>query len=280
MSVYVDVLLVFNFYIDYVLLYICGKLCRVKSKTSKLITASLFGAISSLYILLPLNSQLCGFVYSAIISMLLSLIAYGKQNLFKNSLVLYTLNCLFNGICLLVWSLTKDNRFIINNNIVYFNLSPLTLIISTVIIYFAIASFRRYFRFNTSQNSCKVIIEYGICSITINCLIDSGNLLKDNITDKPIIIVNKESCYSLLNITNFDIDSFYSLRGFRIIPIKSINSDSVLITFKPDKIIVCINKKQFEIDGYIAISENDITNGYKGIIGSYALSLGEEITYA
>ena len=280
LNVYIDVLLVFNFYIDYVLLYTNGKLCRVKSKTSKLIIASLIGAVSSLYILLPLNSQLGGFIYSATISILLSIIAYGRQNLFKNSAVLYILNCLFNGICLLIWSLTKDKRFIINNNIVYFDLSPLLLIVSTVIIYFAVAAFKQYFGYKNSQNSCKVTIEYGNRSVSVNCLIDSGNLLKDNLTEKPIIIIDKKSGYSLLNVTNLDINNLYDLNGFRLIPTKSISSDGVLISFKADKIVANIDKKALEIDGYIAISERDITNGYQGIIGTYALSIGEELIYA
>lgn len=280
LNVYIDVLLVLNFYIDYFLLYINGKLCRIKNKASKLIIASLIGAISSLYILLPLNSQLGGFIYSAIISVILSLIAYGRQNIFKNSAVLYILNCLFNGICLLIWSLTKDKHFIINNNIIYFDLSPLVLIVSTIVIYLAITAFKRYFGYKITQNHCKVTIEYNSNSISINCLIDTGNLLKDVITEKPIIVINKECSYSLLNIKNLDINQLYSLNGFRLVPIKSISSDGILVSFKADKIIASVEKKLLVIDGYVAISENEITSGYQGIIGAYALSLGEEPIYA
>ena len=176
--------------------------------------------------------------------------------------------------------MTKDNRLIINNNIVYFNISPLVLIVSTVVIYFAITAFKHYFGYKIAHNSCKVKIEYGNCSITINCLIDTGNLLKDNFTNKPIIIVNKKSCHELLNLKNIDIDNLYNLKGFRLVPIKCINNDSILTTFKANKIVAYFDYKTLEIDGFIAISKSDITSAYQGIIGSYALSLGEELTYA
>ena len=280
LSVYIDVLLVLNLYIDYILLYICSKLLSIKPKIVRLMLASALGAVSSLFIILPISNQLYSCLYSAIVALAISRVAFGKQNLIKNSLSYCLLNCMCCGITMLIWFTTKSNKVIINNNYIYFNVSPLLLIISTIVIYISASLIKKYITYKICQHSCKITIDYCNNSIILNCLIDTGNLLKDSITDKPIIIISKSSACNLLGINDFNTSELYDIKGFRLIPISSVSEESVLIGFKADNVSVELDDRIIDIDGIIAVSNNYLSNEYQGLVGAYALSLGEEYTHA
>ena len=153
MNIYVDVLLILNLYIDYILLFLCSKICSIKANHIKIIFSSIIGSISTLIILLPNSSNLISFIYSVSVSIILALISFGKRNLIKNSLVLYILNCLYTGLSMLIWTVFNNSNIIINNNVVYFNISPLLLIISTAIIYLLITLFKKYVTISKKNSS-------------------------------------------------------------------------------------------------------------------------------
>jgi len=280
MNIYVDVLLILNLYIDYILLFLCSKICSIKANHIKIIFSSIIGSISTLIILLPNSSNLISFIYSVSVSIILALIFFGKRNLIKNSLVLYILNCLYTGLSMLIWTFFNNSNIIINNNVVYFNISPLLLIISTAIIYLLITLFKKYVFYKNCQSDCSLQIEYDNNSVRLRCLLDTGNLLKDNLTDKPIIIINKKSAFELLNFNFEEYKNLYRLKGYRVIPVSSVNSSSVLTAFSPDRIILYLSDKTVTVNGLVAISNSDITNGFQAIIGAYAVSMGEEAIYA
>ena len=244
----------------------------------RLIFASIFGGLSSLIILVPTNSNMFSFISSIVVSFVTSFIAFGKYKFIKTAVVLYAANCTFCGISMLLWMLTESSNITINNSIVYINISPLTLIISSAAVYVIISVLKRYIAFNSTQNHCNIIIYYNDICVTALCLIDSGNLLKDNITEKPITIIDKKLATEILQTDISNLSNLHNIKGFRIIPTKSVGGNKALYAFKPDKIYIETENKTLKIDSLIAISD-DIEK-FNAIISTYAISLGEEINYA
>lgn len=279
LNIYIDVLVLLNLYVDYVLLFATGKLCSVRIKQKRLIFGAIAGAVSSLVIILPSNTVI-SIIYSVLLSVIISLIAFGRVNLLKHSAVMYILSCLYTGISMLLWILSNSTNIIINNNAVYFDISPLLLIISTVLVYFTISIFKRFIFRKHEDRECMLRLEYNNKSVCVRCLIDSGNLLKDELTNNPIIIINNK-CASLILGNNYNkIENLYHIKGFRIIPINSVNGQGVLTAFKPDKILAELSDKTVCINGIAAIGNTAQSEGYDAIIGLYALTTGEDIVYA
>ena len=78
--------------------------------------------------------------------------------------------------------------------------------------------------------------------ISLPAFLDTGNKLKDPITNKPIILINKKI-----------LKGKYNIRSPMYIPYNSLNHHSLLECFKPTKIY--LNDK--EIKNYlIGLSEN------------------------
>jgi hypothetical protein len=95
-------------------------------------------------------------------------------------------------------------------------------------------------------------IEYKGASVTVNGLADTGNLLTDPITAKPVIVVDTGSVISLIGeecavaASRGDVSSAVWEKGdhrIRIIPISTASGSAVLCAFVPDKITLTLKDK-------------------------------------
>ena len=98
--IYGDVLMVINFSMDFLALYITAKIMHVKLINYKITISAAIGALYSLFILgFNINDSLT-MILSLILSFVLTITAYGKQNiksLIKNTAVFYLVNFSLGG---------------------------------------------------------------------------------------------------------------------------------------------------------------------------------------
>ena len=89
----------------------------------------------------------------------------------------------------------------------------------------------------------KITIVFNDVKLNLSAFLDTGNKLKDPITNKPIILINKKVLKGKINI-----------RSPMYVPYNSLNNHSLLECIKPDKIY--LNNK--EIKNYlIGLSKTD-----------------------
>ena len=115
--------------------------------------------------------------------------------------------------------------------------------------------------------------------MTFTALSDSGNLVKDPISNKSVIIVDRKIFSKIADISIFD--NFAAgqeaeaskYRSLRLIPIKTAGGSSILVAILPDKMTVSAfdsKKKQnisLELDALVAPSElGKIADGCNAII--------------
>ncbi len=118
----------------------------------------------------------------------------------------------------------------------------------------------------------------------VKAMIDTGNLLKDPITNSPVIIVEKSSLNNILpkeildntqKIINgeyeFDEKDFKYASRFRVLPFSSLGKQNgMLLGFKVDKIEVEINNEEITRDDVIiGIYDKKLSNKsqYECLIG-------------
>ena len=107
-------------------------------------------------------------------------------------------------------------------------------------------------------------------AVSLSVLLDTGNLLKDPISQKPVIIVEKDALRGIipLDINADDIEKLSEhIDDVRLIPFRSLGMENgILVGFKPDKIYckepVCDNI-------IVAISNNRLGrgDGYNALAG-------------
>ena len=281
MIVYVDSLILLNFYVDYLLLLATQKLCKLQSGFWRRVLAALFSSLCSLLIFLPELNMILNFSVKLAVACITVLIAYRFIKAFEYivAVVCYLASTyLFCGVSMFLYSLLQPANMSVNNSVVYYSISPLFLIVSTSVCYIFICVYRHFFvKKNDIQNKAIAEITYNDKSICISALIDSGNMLTDIYTDIPVTIID-ESIFS--HLTGFYKSNFMSgamenaekINGFRLIPVSTVSDDGFLIGFKADFIKISFNGVNYEVKNpVLAVSSTKISGCYSAIISENLL---------
>ncbi len=194
MIVYVDLVFILNFSFDFLLLLTVNIVLKRNVKLIKIFLGALFGSLSIFFLFLELNS-LELFLLKIIISIIMTYIAFDFKTLkytINNLTYLYMISTILGGFLYYL-----NLEFSSSNNGLIFAYNGLSmnyiflLIISPIILYIYIKQTKE---FNTKYNYYyQVYIEINEKKkIKVNGYLDTGNKLFDPITNKKIIILNKD----------------------------------------------------------------------------------------
>lgn len=271
MKVYVDILIALNTLVTYFMLLGVKMLSGVKSRLRKLIIASLIGGVSSLYILLPQQSFLIEITVKLIVSIVLALVGYYINSfkiLLRTVIYLFSVSFSYAGLMIAFFYALKPNGMIINNGVVYFSVSPLMIIFSSVLCYFVLLLLKRFLR-REDVNSKYVDIEFSLNDkiVCCRCLIDSGCAVNDAYGGKKVAIINKTAAYDLFGIETVDTAVKLQVSSdskYRLIPYKTLSSKGIMPAFLIDfarvdntiikKVLLCVSNITFDgdFDGIIS----------------------------
>lgn len=220
MKVYIDLLLLLNFVYDLLLLITVSVTLKRNTKFKRLLLGAFIGSLSTLIILLPLNKYLLLLLKIIVgIIMLISTFSYKNFKYFLNNLIyLYMTSVILAG-------------FLYFLKIEFNNLSYLLiLLIAPLILYLYIKEQRKLKQIVNYYKKVIITLKNNK-KIELNGFIDSGNKLKDPITNKYIILINKNK-----------LDGIYNIRSPMYVPIHTVNNRSLL---------ECISIKNINIDNKI-----------------------------
>ncbi|MBQ2640101.1 MAG: sigma-E processing peptidase SpoIIGA [Bacilli bacterium] len=228
MKIYLDLLLIINFFFDFIIIYGTKYILKITTKLYRIILGSLFGSLTIILLFLPLNSLLL-FVYKILISIFIILISFGKRNFFKNLLYFYLISIILGGSLYLL-----DITYVYDNTGLVFFSNGLSInflfiiIASPIIIYLYIKENKSYKNMYSNIYNTKIIINNN--TYLLKSILDTANNLKDPYSSKNIILVN-----SNINIYK---------EKFLYVPYKALNTNGIIKCFKPNKVI--INNKEFK----------------------------------
>lgn len=270
MVVYVDVLLVVNLIVDFFLLKITFKLLRVNPKPIRVLISVLLGAISSLYIFFPESTAFIDITVQLIISSLMMLSALGFKTLkyFLRAVgVFFSVTCVYGGIMTALWQVLKPKGMVINNSVVYFNISPLVLIVSTVSGYFLYLFLSKILALpSKTAKRCSLTLYALGKSVGLTGIIDTGNSITDILSNGEIIIVDKAVVMSLLGTEDILSDTVYATR-YRTVPCETVMGRSLLDGFRCDMGEIRFEDKVIPLNNpIIAISKTPIKENYSAIL--------------
>lgn len=250
-TIYIDVLIVLNIYVNYFLLKTTSKITSSPLSTSRCIFASFYGSLFSLLILapeLPFFVNIAIKVIAAVTVVIAAFGIHGKSRLIKNISAFFSANFIFAGAIYAVYSWFKPQFMHFSNSYFYIDFSLLLLIISTALLYAVMCIFKRFSDKIPENSDCyKIIVRYKEKIFTAKGLADTGNALTDFFSGKPVIIFGKNDFTDL------------SKTRFRLIPYSTISESNVIPVFSPDETVI-INTLTGEkklVDAVIGLGEND-----------------------
>ena len=278
--IYVDVLIFLNTIITFIILLTTVEISGVSPKTFRLLTGSLLGGIFSLIILAPEMNVF--FVFATRIAMSVSIVSVTfnihKVKKFLRCLAFFVvISFVFAGVVYFFESFSSSSFLQMNNSMVYFDVSFLSLVIMCGIVFAVIKILNKKLFIKTRTDMIyELEITFNEKTVSTLALYDSGNCVQDVYTGKPVIIVNAEEIRDLFDEKTFnslfvDFSDEENATGdikLRFLPVKSISSSTLLPAFTAQKIIISDENIRKEIlSPCIAVTVDELgENSYKALI--------------
>lgn len=254
-TIYIDVLVGINLFINYFLLLAVSKFLSLPVKRPRLAVGAALGAAASLSILLPEVNLFLAFALKFTVSGLIIFCAYplyGLKQFLRELAAFYIMSFAFAGFMLALWYFIAPQGLIIKNSVVYFNISPLILIVMTVVCYFIIRLIHRITGRQAPEDLfCRIQIDFNGRSVSCSAKVDTGNSLTEPFSNAPVAVVCEE-CLS-------GIAPRQESGKIRLVPFQAVSGGGLLPAFKPDKLTVITGKDKIEIhEVYIAVTKSKL----------------------
>lgn len=274
-KVYVDVLLVLNYIINMLLVLCTARLCGRKKIRKRIVAASIFGSMSALTIFLPFFGFVVSILTKLFFSSAMVLIAFPFENakiFFKELFAFFASSFFFAGIMLAVWMGFSPSGMIYYNGIVYFDISSIMLLGTTILAYTVLVVAHRLARGN-KLNCKKYDAEISLRgkSVKVRGLVDTGNSLVEPFSGTPVMVCYLSDIASIipdcmwLYIQNGEFLSQNPPEGslpVRLIPYRHVGGENMLAGFRCDRVVLSGDDGVYKVeDVYIAVSVQPVGQG-------------------
>ncbi len=265
-TVYIDVLIITSIYIDFFLIKATAAvLRRPPPTTGRAVLGAFVGSLTSLVLLLPaLNNVLLFFIKTASAAGIV-FISMGYESLgkfIKKIIVFTAVSLCFAGVCFFLSETMAEELILCRNSTVYFNISPIVLILSTAAAYGGICLFRRFTDAAHTGGKYTVTIYTGKDSFSsFPAIADTGNSLTDVITGIPVIVCGKEQLPDIAKLLTEDVTVLP--KGWRLIPCNTAGSSGLIPIFRPEATYIRCDEtgRTCTADVYIGISSQPMKYG-------------------
>lgn len=292
MTIYLDVVLLENLCMNYIILFATGYILKLKMKQWRLIFSSILGGIYAVVSYLEILPIYSSFVMKALLSVGMVHLAFnGKsvKQLVKQLVLFYLTSFVFGGCAFALLYFVRPQDILMKNG-VYIGTYPLKIAILGGLVGFIIT----YIAFQIVKTKLKkkdmiyeITIKIGEKKLTLKAMLDTGNLLKEPITGLPVIVVEKRELYSIIPTNLLDhieeliggeadeivnqIEEKEYLTKFRVIPYSSIGKQNgLMLGLKAEEVAIeKEGEKEIQNDVIIGIFEQSLSknNTYTALIG-------------
>ena len=205
------------------------------------------------------------------------------KEMVKMIIFFYLTSFVFGGAALGVIYMVNSGKISIQNGVILGNYTLKTIFIGIIIAFFVVLAAFKLVKAKISKSDlfCNIIIELNNKEIKTRAMIDTGNLLKEPITNIPVVIVEdellndvipKEILENIENILGGDLEKIPKnikeeyISKLKVIPFSSLGKQNGML------LGVTANKIKVE-------RENDVKNVDKIIIGIYTKKLSKKNEY-
>ena len=263
--VYVDTLFFLNLAVDYFLLVLTAKVAGVYIKRSRLLASALVGALLAVLLYFPPLPKALALVLRLAVCCVTALAAFigepGKSwPRLLGIFVMVTL--LLAGIVLGLSELGGGARM--QNGVLYFEISGTVMALSFMAVYVLSGLVLGKGRASPGRSYQEVTAEMGERTVRFRALTDSGNLLRDPMSGRKVIVVESRAIAPLFGgMTGELLQSLDALAPetaleqlrrcgntpFWLLPARTAAQNALMVVFRPEKLYIDGNLREDYILG-------------------------------
>lgn len=291
MTVYIDIVLLENLVMNYIILYVTAIIVKTEIRYIRILIGSLIGGIYAIITYISNLQIYSTLILKIILSIIMVYISFEPQSLkkmLKELLIFYLTSFLFGGVAFALLYFVNPKNILAKNGILIgtypIKIALLGGIIGSAIV---ITSFKIIkSRISNKDMFCNINLKINEKTIKTRAMIDTGNLLKEPISNIPVVVVehmllydviSKEILDNLEKILGGDFENIpeeikneYTLK-LKIIPYASLGKQNgMLLGIKADNIIIEKDEEKIKKkDIIIGIYNKSLTKRgeYRALIG-------------
>ena len=285
-TIYIDVIFLENLIMNSIILYATSIILKIKAKIVRIIISS---AIGSVYVIITYISEIgiyTSTISKVILSVVMVYIAFNPQNvkkLSKQLLIFYLTSFVFGGVSLYLIYFIKPQEILMKNGMLAGEYVLKVILLGGIVAFIVIKISLKIIKTKISAKDmyCKIKIKLNDKNIETRAMIDTGNLVKEPITNTPVVIVEstllegalpKEILYNLENILKGDFSNISDniqqqyISKLKCIPFTSLG--------KQNGMLVGIRAEEIEVE-----NEDEKKKSNNVIVGIYDKSLTKRGEY-
>ena len=291
MTIYIDIVLIENLIMNYIILFTTAVVLKIKVNHIRLILASLLGAGYSIIAYMGIIKVYSSIILKIILSVLIIYIAFNPQNIkkmCKDLLLFYLVSFVFGGAAFALIYIIKPQNILMKNGL-FLGTYPLkTVMLGAVVAFCIIIGAFAIIKNKISKKDmfCEIEILINQKKIKTKAMIDTVNMLKEPITNVPVIVVEHILLYSCMSkeiLNNLkeimggdfknipcDIQEKY-ISKLKLIPFSSLGKQNgMLIGIRPEYVkVITDEQEKINKNVIIGIYEKSLTKKgeYQALIG-------------
>lgn len=291
MTIYIDIVFFENLIMNSIILIATGIILKQKLNWIRILLASSLGAIYSILSYISELKIYSNLILKIILSILIIYIAYNPQTikkLWKTILIFYLTSFVFGGAAFAFIYIVKPQEILMKNGL-FLGTYPLkTVILAAVIAFILLLAAFTIVKNKISKKDmfCDVEVELNAKTVETKAMIDTGNLLKEPITNTPVIVMEHTLLYECIpreildNLENIlggdfgkipeEIKKEYISR-LKLIPFSSLGKQNgMLVGIKADALRIIEEEQEYKKGNVIiGIYNKSLTKRgeYRALIG-------------
>ena len=291
MTIYIDVLFLENLILNSIILYATAIISKIKIKHWKIIISSIMGSVYVVIYYIFRIDLYINIISKVFISILMNYIAFSPKSfklLLKDVLLFYLVSFVFGGAALGMIYIVNSNNINIKDGVILENYTLKTIFIGVVLAFLiSILSFKMVkHKIGKKDMFCSIIIKLNKKKVKIRAMIDTGNLLKEPISNVPVIVVEKSVLFDIIpkeilenidNVLGGDLSGIPEvikqeyLAKLKVIPFSSLGKQNgMLLGIKADEVEVIEDDEIKRVDKVIIGIYNKVLSkrgDYKALLG-------------
>ncbi|MBR5520835.1 MAG: sigma-E processing peptidase SpoIIGA [Oscillospiraceae bacterium] len=243
-TVYLDVHLVTNILVNYILLKISSRLGKISYNNKRVVLSSLVGALFATFIFLELNPVI-SLVLRSVSLLLCSYIAYGfinTKNYIRNTGILFFSTAFFSGTVL--YMSQKSEVFYFNNFLCYININPVLLVMCITLAYVVINIYGILYSKSVSGEKQECEIEIEGRKILLSAFYDTGFSVRDILGHRAVMLCSMQSVNGVMplelyiKLKDFLSGNITGDKNIVCIFYSDISGSGILPAIVPDRVVI------------------------------------------
>ncbi len=250
-EIYGDVLFIINFSMDFLSLYMVGKLLHIPMKPWRVIVGASIGAVYGVLELILTVGHFVSFLLTMGVMLFMCFLAFGKQTLhrFVMTVVLFCgVNMLIGGMMTAAFvKLGAYEQYIeIGGDIhtIYGDMPMWLFAVLSAVSALATWGIGRIFRMKSAVRTCEIKVVFDGKEAMLTALVDSGNLAEEPLSGTPVIFLKEKDAVFLppmllcaMRQGACSVD-YLSAARLRFVPSKTVSGNGLIAAAVPERLYI------------------------------------------